>query len=202
MKYGPKPGGVSNIESSPKKSKHLETAGTKIGIGYRPFQSGVSRILEIVGFRIWPRPTGLGRPPNLHPTTPERNLRRRPPLRVLRLIRFALCVGFTIAPKTKAAMKLPGVKGRLSLTNQSPPPVLQSALKTKISRERVGIGIRKMMEGRPLQRDICPTNPRPPPPPVQDMKIAADIVRRRLSGSTSSHPRISKLLATGEKYLV
>ncbi|PWW72676.1 hypothetical protein C7212DRAFT_360039 [Tuber magnatum] len=102
---------------------------------------------------------------------------------------------------------------RLSLTPTNHlPPVLQPALETKISRERIGIGIIKMIKGcsphAPLSliQEVDHYNEIFAPPiqdlpllPVQDMKIAADIIRRQLFGSTSSHPRISKLLTTTSK---
>ncbi|CUS15090.1 unnamed protein product [Tuber aestivum] len=136
---------------------------------------------------------------------------------LLRLIRFASCIGFTIVPKVKATMKLLGIKAcRLSLTPTNHlPPVLQPALKTKIPRERTGIGIIKTIKGcnphasLSLIHEVDHYNEIFAPPiqelpllPVKDMKIAADIVRRRLFGSTSSHPHISKLsTTTSEKRL-
>jgi len=144
------------------------------------------------------------------------------PLRVLRLIRFASRFGFSIDPNAKAAMRLPEIKA----FTFSPPtqlshkptnciaPILQSALKTKISRERVGKEIEKMFRGCNPHAALClihevdlyneifaPPIQDPPALPVQDMKIAADIVSCRLLGVASSHPRISKLLMTSdEKY--
>ncbi|KAJ6259257.1 hypothetical protein Dda_6156 [Drechslerella dactyloides] len=54
------------------------------------------------------------------------------PLRVLRLIRFAARLNFTILPDVEAAMMDPDIK---------------EALKLKISRERVGVEIEKMVKG-------------------------------------------------------
>ncbi|KAF2682108.1 tRNA nucleotidyltransferase [Lentithecium fluviatile CBS 122367] len=54
------------------------------------------------------------------------------PLRVLRLIRFASRLGYTIEPKTASAM------GNVDI---------QEALKIKIKRERVGIELEKMLKG-------------------------------------------------------
>jgi len=54
------------------------------------------------------------------------------PLRVLRLIRFASRLNFTIEPETASAM-----------ANQD----IQEALKIKIKRERVGIELEKMLKG-------------------------------------------------------
>ena len=55
------------------------------------------------------------------------------PLRVLRLIRFASRLDFNIAPESEAAMSNPSV---------------MEALKLKISRERVGIELEKMLKGQ------------------------------------------------------
>jgi tRNA nucleotidyltransferase/poly(A) polymerase len=54
------------------------------------------------------------------------------PLRVLRLIRFASRLNYTIDPATEEAMANPGI---------------QDVLKIKISRERVGIELEKMLKG-------------------------------------------------------
>ncbi|KAK6356268.1 CCA tRNA nucleotidyltransferase, mitochondrial, variant 2 [Orbilia javanica] len=54
------------------------------------------------------------------------------PLRVLRLIRFASRLSFTIDPEAEEAMKDPAIK---------------AALKKKISRERVGVEMEKMLYG-------------------------------------------------------
>lgn len=54
------------------------------------------------------------------------------PLRVLRLIRFASRLDFTIDPETETAMANPEIQGKL---------------KIKISRERVGIELEKMLNG-------------------------------------------------------
>ena len=55
------------------------------------------------------------------------------PLRVLRCIRFASRLGYEIAPEDQSAMKDARIK---------------TALKTKISRERVGIEVMKMLKGK------------------------------------------------------
>ncbi|CZT07407.1 related to tRNA nucleotidyltransferase [Rhynchosporium agropyri] len=54
------------------------------------------------------------------------------PLRVLRLIRFASRLGFSIDPASEASMS---------------DPVVMEALKLKISRERVGVELEKMLKG-------------------------------------------------------
>ncbi|PWW76391.1 poly A polymerase C-terminal region-like protein, partial [Tuber magnatum] len=92
------------------------------------------------------------------------------PLRVLRLIRFASRLRFTIAPEAKAAMKLPEIK---------------FALKAKISRERVGARIGEMSRAYNPQASLsliyevdlykevfAPQIRDLPVLPVQDMKIA------------------------------
>lgn len=61
------------------------------------------------------------------------------PLRVLRLVRFASRLGFTIAPSTKEFM--------------GDARVLE-ALRAKISRERVGTEVEKMLKGKPPPRSI------------------------------------------------
>lgn len=55
------------------------------------------------------------------------------PLRILRLIRFASRLDFVIVDEVKAAMQ---------------EPAIQKALRLKISRERVGIEMEKMLRGR------------------------------------------------------
>lgn len=59
------------------------------------------------------------------------------PLRVLRLVRFASRLGFTIEPNVKAYMG-----------NEK----VLSALRVKISRERVGVEVEKMLKGKSASR--------------------------------------------------
>lgn len=62
------------------------------------------------------------------------------PLRVLRLIRFASRLNFTIDPASEAAMS---------------DPVVLEALKLKISRERVGVELEKMLKGQFRKLDFA-----------------------------------------------
>ncbi|RPB02316.1 hypothetical protein L873DRAFT_1802252 [Choiromyces venosus 120613-1] len=234
-KYGFEPRNVNKIESNPEKSKHLETATTKI----------LGLDIDFVNLRSETYSED-SRVPHMEFGTPEKDALRRDctinalfynlhteqvedftglglqdmaarlirtplppketftddPLRVLRLIRFASRLDFTIVPEAKAAMKLPEIK---------------SALKTKISRERVGIEIEKMLRGRnphaalslihelDLYNEIFapPVMQEDPVLPVEDMKIAADIVRYPLLGYTPCYPHFSRLLRTSAngKYL-
>ncbi|TGJ85968.1 hypothetical protein E0Z10_g2819 [Xylaria hypoxylon] len=61
------------------------------------------------------------------------------PLRVLRLVRFASRLGFTIDPAAEEVM------GNVNVLN---------ALKLKISRERVGVEIEKMLKGKDPRRSL------------------------------------------------
>ncbi|CAZ79882.1 unnamed protein product [Tuber melanosporum] len=225
-----KPCRVSKIESNPEKSKHLETATAKVlglDIDFVNLRSetysGDSRIphmefgtpekdalrrdctINALFYNLHTEQvedfTGLGLQDLtarlIRTPLPPRETFTDDPLRVLRLIRFSSRLGFTIVPEVKAAMKLPEIKA------------------SKISRERVGIEIEKMFKGcnphasLSLIHELDLYNEIFAPPiqdlpvlPVQDMKIAADIVRRRLFEHAHSRPRISKLLmTTPERYL-
>ncbi|KAF8473966.1 hypothetical protein BDZ91DRAFT_712896 [Kalaharituber pfeilii] len=167
-KYGIDDGarGVYRIESNPDKSKHLETATTRI----MDLEVDLVNLRSEAYFEDSRIPTmEFGTPVqdalrrdatvnalfyNLHTQEvedfTERGLQdmedrliRTPlkpwetfnddPLRVLRLIRFASRLGFEIVPEVKDAMKDEGIK---------------KALRLKISRERVGTEVEKMLKGK------------------------------------------------------
>lgn len=157
--------GLHKIEANPEKSKNLETATTKI--------MGID--LDLVNLRKETY-NEVSRNPQMEFGTAEEDAMRRDatvnamfynlhtsqvedftgrgfedmaakiirtpmepdqtfkddPLRVLRLIRFASRLGYTIEPETANAM------GRKDI---------QEVLKIKISRERVGIELEKMLKG-------------------------------------------------------
>ncbi|KAI9821707.1 MAG: CCA tRNA nucleotidyltransferase, mitochondrial [Pycnora praestabilis] len=158
-------GGLHKIEANPEKSKHLETVTTKI----------LGLDIDLVNLRKetyseesrnpqmefgTPEEDALRRDAtvnamfyNLHTSSiedftgqgfndMERKIIRTPlephqtftddPLRVLRLIRFASRLGFKIDPKAETSMNDVDVK---------------SALRAKISRERVGTEVEKMLKG-------------------------------------------------------
>ncbi|KAI2636098.1 hypothetical protein GGS21DRAFT_514560 [Xylaria nigripes] len=106
------------------------------------------------------------------------------PLRVLRLIRFASRLGFTIDP---AAEKVMGDARVIE------------ALKLKISRERVGVEIEKMLKGKDPRRSLQyvndlglhntiftdPTNRNEPLPDVARWQCAYDCLHHLLRNQTS-----------------
>lgn len=157
--------GLHKIEANPEKSKHLETVTTKI----------LGLDIDLVNLRKETY-TEDSRNPQMEFGTPEEDAMRRDatvnamfynlekcavedftgrgfqdmqlkiirtplepyqtfkddPLRVLRLIRFASRLNYSIDPDTEKAMGNEDIK---------------NALKLKISRERVGIEIEKMLKG-------------------------------------------------------
>ena len=157
--------GLHKIKANPEKSKHLETASIQI-LGFA---------IDLVNLRTETY-TEDSRNPQMMFGTPQEDALRRDatvnalfynlnsssledftgrglmdmrlgiirtpveprqtflddPLRVLRLVRFASRLGFTIEPETERWMKNDTVK---------------AALQTKVSRERVGIEIEKMLKG-------------------------------------------------------
>ncbi|KAH9850667.1 hypothetical protein C2E23DRAFT_734552 [Lenzites betulinus] len=158
---------VAKIESNPDQSKHLETARTTIlGIELdfvnlrseeyaensripsqvefgTPLQDAIRRDITIntLFYNVHSREvedhTGKGlddlRNGVVRTPLPPRETFTDDPLRVLRCIRFASRFGFTMVPELQEAAK---------------DPTIQEALRVKISRERVGEELDKMMGGR------------------------------------------------------
>lgn len=164
-KYGAKPHNIHKIDKNPEKSKHLETATTKL--------FGVE--VDFVNLRS-EKYTELSRIPKVCFGTPEEDALRRDatlnalfynikkgevedftrrglrdlkegilrtplpakqtflddPLRVLRLIRFASRFNFAIDPEVMAEMG---------------DPQINAAFNSKISRERVGVEMEKILAG-------------------------------------------------------
>lgn len=156
---------VHTIARNPEKSKHLETATTKIeglDVDFVNLRSEVytvdSRIPKVEfgtpeqdAFRRDATLNALFY--NLHKDQVEdftgrglddleKGVLRTPldpsetfhddPLRVLRLIRFVSQLNFTLAEETEQAMTAPSIR---------------DALKTKVSRERVGVELKKLVDG-------------------------------------------------------
>ncbi|KAI0638969.1 hypothetical protein C8Q77DRAFT_1078625 [Trametes polyzona] len=158
---------VAKIESNPDQSKHLETARTTVmGIELdfvnlrseeyaensriptqvtfgTPLQDAIRRDITInaLFYNVHSREvedhTGKGLDDLRHGVVrtplPPRETFTDDPLRVLRCIRFASRFGFTMVPELQEAAR---------------DPVIQEALRVKISRERVGEELDKMMGGR------------------------------------------------------
>ena len=158
-------GGLHKIEANPEKSKHLETVTTRI----------LGLDIDLVNLRKETY-TEESRNPQMEFGTPEEDALRRDatinamfynlntreiedftgkghddmrakiirtpldpyqtfkddPLRVLRLIRFASRLDYAIDPTVESCMKDAGIK---------------DALRAKISRERVGVELEKMLKG-------------------------------------------------------
>ncbi|RPD81576.1 hypothetical protein L226DRAFT_527847 [Lentinus tigrinus ALCF2SS1-7] len=158
---------VAKIESNPDQSKHLETARTTVlGIELdfvnlrseeyaehsriptqvafgTPYQDAVRRDITInaLFYNIHSREvedhTGKGlddlRSGTIRTPLSPKETFTDDPLRVLRCIRFASRFGFTMVPELQEAAK---------------DPLIQEALRVKISRERVGEELDKMLGGR------------------------------------------------------
>ncbi|KAF2855575.1 tRNA nucleotidyltransferas-like protein [Plenodomus tracheiphilus IPT5] len=227
--------GLHKIEANPEKSKNLETATTRI--------MGID--LDLVNLRKETY-NEVSRNPQMEFGTPEEDAMRRDatvnamfynlhtcqvedftklghedmaagiirtplepyqtfrddPLRVLRLIRFASRLHYTIEPETAKAMGNPEI---------------QDVLKIKISRERVGIELEKMLKGpRPrmaldlidrfgLYRTVFtdPTRDLPCEPETAYFQPAYDFVQSLISGSDDVPPNIPDNLLRNEdeKYL-
>ncbi|KAL6710275.1 CCA tRNA nucleotidyltransferase, mitochondrial [Coniothyrium glycines] len=227
--------GLHKIEANPEKSKNLETATTKI--------MGID--LDLVNLRKETY-NEVSRNPQMEFGTAEEDAMRRDatvnamfynlhtcqvedftghghddmaakiirtplepyqtfkddPLRVLRLIRFASRLDYTIEPETAKAMGNPEI---------------QEVLKIKISRERVGIELEKMLKGpRPrmalehidkfgLYRTVFtdPTRKLPSEPDVSLYKLAYDFI----DSVVAKHPSIPSTIPetllrdADEKYL-
>ena len=123
------------------------------------------------------------------------------PLRVLRLIRFASRLDYTIEPETEKAMANPEI---------------QDVLKIKISRERVGIELEKMLKGpRPcmalelinrfgLYKTVFtdPTRELPAEPDTSLFQPAFEFVDSVVQGGSKDPVIADHLLRTGdEQYL-
>lgn len=157
---------IGKVEANPDQSKHLETATTKIlGLdcdfvalrsesyadGSRipsevrlgtPLEDALRRDITIntLFYNVHTRQVedwtgkGLDDMANHKIRTPLEPIQtfRDDPLRILRCIRFASRFGYTLVPELEAA-----------LVNSE----ILEALRTRISRERVGIEIEKMLKG-------------------------------------------------------
>jgi tRNA nucleotidyltransferase (CCA-adding enzyme) len=227
--------GLHKIEANPEKSKNLETATTKI--------MGID--LDLVNLRKETY-NEVSRNPQMEFGTAEEDAMRRDatvnamfynlhtcqvedftnkgfedmaakimrtpleptqtfkddPLRVLRLIRFASRLHYVIEPETAKAMGNPEI---------------QDVLKIKISRERVGIELEKMLKGpRPrmalelinrfgLYRTVFtdPTRELPSQPDTTLFQPAYDFVESVMEGGSDIPTVVNNTLLPGadEKYL-
>ncbi|KAF2750526.1 tRNA nucleotidyltransferase [Sporormia fimetaria CBS 119925] len=223
--------GLHKIEANPEKSKNLETATTKI--------MGID--LDLVNLRKETY-NEVSRNPEIEFGTPEEDAMRRDatvnamfynlntsqiedftgrgwddmqakvirtplepyqtfkddPLRVLRLIRFASRLDYTIDPATEKAM-----------SNAE----IGEVLKIKISRERVGIELEKMLKGPDPLRAMSlidnlglydtiftdPTRELGPPPNPDWFGTAYRNFHAMLSPSTDSASLISEILIRNEE---
>lgn len=220
---------IHKIESNPEKSKHLETATTKIlGLDIdfvnlrsetytddsripqmefgTPVQDALRRdacvnalfynihtqeVEDFTGRGLEDMKTHLIRTP-----LPPFETFNDDPLRVLRLIRFSSRLGFTIVDEAKEAMQHPEIK---------------KALRTKISRERVGIEIEKMLQGRYpyaalsqiysltlFDAVFTPPIDNIPALPTANMSSAIAIVQHIISTSDSNRYANLRTLADGK----
>ncbi|MCJ1250461.1 CCA tRNA nucleotidyltransferase, mitochondrial [Trapelia coarctata] len=158
-------GGLAKIEANPEKSKHLETVATKIlgleidlvnlrkevyaedsrnpamefgtpvedalrrdsTVNSLFYNLSTSQIEDLTERGLQDMALGVIRTP----LSPYQTF-KDDPLRVLRCIRFASKLGYSIDPEAEQAMSDPSIK---------------EALRAKISRERVGIEVEKMLKG-------------------------------------------------------
>lgn len=163
--YGITPHSIHKIDKNPEKSKHLETATTKLFgievdfVNLRSEEYTNDSRIPVVAFGT-PKQDALRRDATLNALfyniqcdkiedftgtgieDLKRGVLRTPlpprqtflddPLRVLRLIRFASRFGFIIDPETYQAMQ---------------DPEINKAFEIKISRERVGAEMQKILQG-------------------------------------------------------
>lgn len=158
-------GGLAKIEANPEKSKHLETVTTRIlgleidlvnlrkevyaedsrnpsmefgtpvedalrrdsTVNSLFYNLSTSQVEDLTERGLQDMELGVIRTP-LSPLQTFKD----DPLRVLRCIRFASKLGYSIDPEAEQAMSDPSIK---------------EALRAKISRERVGIEVEKMLKG-------------------------------------------------------
>lgn len=158
-------GGLAKIEANPEKSKHLETVTTKIlgleidlvnlrkevyaedsrnpamefgtpvedalrrdsTVNSLFYNLSTSQVEDLTERGLQDMELGIIRTP----LSPYQTF-KDDPLRVLRCIRFASKLGYSIDPMAEQAMSDQGIK---------------EALRAKISRERVGIEVEKMLKG-------------------------------------------------------
>jgi len=158
-------GGLAKIEANPEKSKHLETVTTKIlgleidlvnlrkevyaedsrnptmefgtpvedalrrdsTVNSLFYNLSTSQVEDLTKRGLQDMELGVIRTP----LSPYQTF-KDDPLRVLRCIRFASKLGYSIDPEAEQAMSDPSIK---------------EALRAKISRERVGIEVDKMLKG-------------------------------------------------------
>ncbi|KAF8421270.1 hypothetical protein EV426DRAFT_609923 [Tirmania nivea] len=235
--HGPKynittpPHSIHKINSNPLKSKHLETATTKIldlDIDLVNLRSEAysedSRIPVSMEFGT-PTEDALRRDAtvnalfyNLHteevedftgrglahlqqglidtPLPPFETF-RDDPLRVLRLVRFASRFNFSILPPVQAAMRDPEIRKHLA---------------TKISRERVGTEVEKMLNGQDPHHSLslihnfnltsvifCPPIDEPPELPWGDVLPAINALKYIFSTNPPSH--LVEGFTPGDRYL-
>ncbi|KAG5220327.1 CCA tRNA nucleotidyltransferase [Salix suchowensis] len=166
---------VAKIEKNPDQSKHLETATFRI----------LDRSIDVVNLRS-EEYTGDSRIPNQVVSTPDPRLRDTrseewycsntitaeetfldDPLRVIRCVRFASRFDFAMEPELETAVK---------------DPIIQAALRTKVSRERVGEELTKMVKALTPYKGITYSDRKKKPHPAVEAAI-----RESLKLGTQNH---------------